>query len=172
MILLLFLGFDFFGCEAGGIWTRAWCTERWSPKHWTAREVRRNPAPSDPTGQGLDLYKNGGRWNTPQGTIDVDFSFLGRKRSSKTTWHSPELDSAPCSWTSLKDEQDSYASQEACRSQIPGQPPNKAPGLAPSGAYSQSNIHPGSASGMPCSSLGWHRCWLHSISILCFQPMG
>ena len=124
----------------------------------SAREGRRSPALSDPIGHSLDLCKNGGRWNTPQGKIDVDFSFLGRKRSIKTTWHSPKLDSAPCSWTSLKDEQDSYASQEACRSQIPGQPPNKAPGLAPSGACSQSSIHPESGSDRPCSRLGWHRC--------------
>ena len=54
-------------------------------KHWTAREVQRNPALSDPTGQDLDLYKSGGRWNIPQEMIDVDFSFPGRKRSSKTT---------------------------------------------------------------------------------------
>ena len=133
MILLLFLGFDFFGCEAGGIWTRAWCTERWSPKHWTAREVRRNPAPSDPTGQGLDLYKNGGRWNTPQGTTDVDFSFLGRKRSSKTTWHSPELDSAPCSWTSLKDEQDSTPLRKLADLRSQGSRPTKHQGWLPAG---------------------------------------
>ena len=123
--------------------------------HWevkSAREGPGNPALSDPIGQSLDLYKNGGRWNTPQGKID--FSFPG----IFITWHSPKLDSTPCSWTSLKDEQDSYASQEACRSQIPGQPPNKAPGLAPSGACSQSSIHPGSGSSRPCSRLGWHRC--------------